>query len=57
MQSKRKPALTPALSREKREHNLAVLGKVTVQWFSNDCRKYLPLPGGEGWGEGELYSC
>jgi hypothetical protein len=54
MQLKMSSALTPTLSPGEREPPLGALDPITVQRLSYDGRNVLPLPGGEGWGEGGI---
>ena len=46
--------LTPALSLREREPIGARLGTLTPQWAFSSAANVLPLPRGEGRGEGEL---
>ena len=56
MQLKMKFALTPSLSPRRGRAICPGWKKPPVSDRLKDMQKLLPLPGGEGWGEGELFS-
>ena len=56
MQLKMKFALTPALSPRRGRTICPGWNKPPFSDRLKDMQKLLPLPGGEGWGEGELFS-
>ena len=55
MQLKPEVPLTPALSPEERENVSNAADWLKIQGLSQRGDKRLPLPGGEGWGEGEPF--